>query len=239
MAIREFDGATDSLTLSAGALGSITSGAYSVIVVAKPTTIDAIEGYVDFLNGGSLKGGLFQANNDRLAIFSDVDDSRAAADVTAGAWQILAVTKAAGASNPRFHRKELGAGVWTHNSSATPVDNNATSTTSVKLANGRDTRYAVASVFTGALSDLQVESVQTTPATATLNDLGALGLWDLNQASTGTAVVDLTAGHADQSALTGTTVIVGDDPPGWTFGVATVTPGPPLRVVRSNIRFGF
>ena len=46
-------------------------------------------------------------------------------------------------------------------------------------------------------------------------------LWDFNQASTGTAVTDLTKGGADQSAIVGTAVSTTDDPPGWAFGLGT------------------
>jgi hypothetical protein len=69
-----------------------------------------------------------------------------------------------------------------------------------------------------ALTDLQIEALATNLKTSDWANhaVTPLARWKLNQASTGTAVEDL-IGSADQLALTGTDLVVGDDPPGWTF----------------------
>ena len=61
--------------------------------------------------------------------------------------------------------------------------------------------------------------MQTTPSTQQLADLGAVALWDFNQASTATALTDL-VGTANQTAISGTSVVTTDDPTGWTFGLS-------------------
>lgn len=63
-------------------------------------------------------------------------------------------------------------------------------------------------------------------------DASADALWPYNQASTGTPVDDI-VGAADQSSLTGTTVITGDDPPGFSFSLGQT---PKLYVARSNLQ---
>jgi hypothetical protein len=228
MSVREFDGASV-LTLTGGALGAIANGALSIIVVGKPLTAHgSTDGYVGLqVGGGSIKASLGSGGvltGGRLALYSDTNDSRAdvGADTT---WQILGLTKASGTVAPRFHRKQLGAGSWAQVDGGATAINETGSIDRIDigaiLGSGglpADIRIGTVAVFAAELSDANVQSIQTTPSTQQLATLGAVGLWDLNQASTATAVEDL-VGTFDQSGLTGTTVAGGDDPPGWTFGI--------------------
>jgi hypothetical protein len=226
MAVREFDGTDDYIGLDNGAVGALVNGAFSLVVIAKPASLSAFEQFLGMEGGGTHLGGLYDSGSGKIAFASATYyDDYFASGMTAGDWQILAITKATGTVAPRMHRKQLGSGSWTHGS---PSSTHAPVTTAVALfqigARGtvdyKDFRIAVAAVFDTELSDALIESIQTTPSTQKLADLGAVALWDLNQASTGTAVVDLTGDGADQTTITGTTVVTGDDPPGWTFGVS-------------------
>lgn len=233
MAVREFDGVDDLLALSGGSVGALCNSAYSIVMLVKPTALNSNEAYLGIQVGTSnLLGSLAEGSAGRLAMYTDAEASEdASVGLTASAWQIIGVSKSAGTTAPTFHRKVLGSGSWTHITSATTVANKASTVDRFEIASflgggfasRKDCRVATAAVFATALSSANVETVQTTPSTQQLADLGAVALWDLNQASTATAVEDL-VGTADQSSLTGTTVVTTDDPSGWTFGLSGGAP---------------
>jgi hypothetical protein len=78
-----------------------------------------------------------------------------------------------------------------------------------------DGRLAVIGIWQSVLTNTQIEGL--TSALSAWKDLGPTALWAFNQASTTTPVTDLTGGGADQTAITGTTAVTGDDPPGFDF----------------------
>jgi len=225
MAVRSFDGASNIVVAGTGT--AICNGAWSLVTIVKPTSLTTGECFIAFQNGTtSLLSCLADRGSGGLTCYTDGPTSDSTlTGVTAGDWQILADTKAAGSNGVRFHRKVLGSGSWTHDTGGTAIGNNATVCDRIELGsflNGgfssyKDMRLAVAAAFATELSDANIESIQTTPSTQKLVDLGAVAVWDLNQASTATAVNDL-VGSSDQVAITGTSVVTGDDPPGWTFG---------------------
>jgi hypothetical protein len=226
MAVRSFT-STDELFLDDGGLGAIANGAFSIVIIANPTSLNAFEAFFSAKGGGTGLGALYDGGGGKLAFGSSAAyGDYFSTGMTAGDWQILATTKTAGSTTPRLHRKELGAGSWTHGDlgGSPSVADVATAATTFVVGSNNGTDYkdmliAVAAWFPTALSDGDVESIQTTPTTQKLADLGAIALWDFNQASTATPVVDL-IGTADETSVTGTTVVGGDDPPGWTFGLS-------------------
>jgi hypothetical protein len=206
----------------------VTNGAFSLVVLAKPTDLSAVKTFLSLEGGTAELATLADGGSNLLASYTDANSASALANVTASAWQLLAITKAAGTVQPRFHRTVLGAASWTHvTTTGESFPNIATTVTVARLgamrsfgsvAGWKATRMATAAVFGTELSDANVESIDTTHTTQKLVDLGALAVWDLNQASTATSVTDL-VGSANQSSITGTTVATGDDPT-WTFGLA-------------------
>lgn len=82
---------------------------------------------------------------------------------------------------------------------------------------GNPTRdIAVQAFFTGRLSDATIKGIFTT-ALADLIAAGPVGCWPLNQGVTTDPVVDVTGNGADQTLLTGTTVVA--NPPGYDFNL--------------------
>ena len=225
MAVREFDTVDDLMTMSIGSLGAFGASAWSIIVIVKPGSPLTNGAYVSVGVGTtSLISSLWNNGDGSLNVATAGEYVGGASNQAASVWQILGVGKPAGTSNPHFHRKELGAGSWTHVTSGGTIANNATTADIIGIgcwANSNRTgmRIASAACYIGELSQANFESVQTTPSTQQLLDLGADALWDFNQASTATDVLDL-VGSAHQASLTGTTVVGGDDPSGWTFGVS-------------------
>ncbi len=238
MAVRAFDGVDDRIAVGGGLIGAVCNSAYSIVVVAKP---DLVGGglnnnrcFASLQVGTSNALGSLNTFNDGspggLRVFTDTEFADVSVMGLDTSWQIVGYSKPAGTQAPRFHRKALGSGAWSHTDSGNTIANNASVVTTVEFGKLKNLdvealagRMAVVSVFPTALSDADVESIQTTPSTAKLLALGATGLWDLNQASVATDVLDLTGGGANQTAITGTSVINGDDPTGWTFGVVSST----------------
>jgi hypothetical protein len=242
MAVREFDGTGD--YIACGGTGTaIATSAYSVIAIAKPSRTTDPNSVVGLSVGTStLLGGLHFNGTDKLAVFtsSDFTDQTGTGLVT-GVWQILAMSKPSGTANVTFSRKALGSGSWTHLASSSTLDNEAGTCTRVEFGGfqgaqfGSDYqgRIATVALYDSALSTANIETAQTTPSTQQLADLGAIGVWDLNQASTATPVEDL-VGTADEASLVGTSVVGGDDPSGWTFGLGADAPS--LFLVQPNRR---
>jgi hypothetical protein len=146
-------------------------------------------------------------------------------NTVADGWSICVVSKTTGLVHPHHSKFALSGGGWTQAAATTNVlnDDAAVPGGTVRFAASSNCRMAVAAVWNVALSDVQVQALSTNLKTAdwlntSLVGTAPQGLWEFNQASTGTAIQDLTGGGANQSAITGTTVTTGDDPPGWTFG---------------------
>jgi len=147
--------------------------------------------------------------------------------ITAATWFVVAMSKAAGVTTPRFHAKQLGSGSWVHSSASGTVDPDSETVDRIRFAcftNGSadfDGRIAVAALFTSALSDGVIESIETNASTAFLLSLSPFAAWELNQASVATDVLDL-IGSCDQTSITGTDVVEGVDP-AWSFGLVADT----------------
>lgn len=226
MAIRNFDGATNRVGMGSTGL-QVANGAFSIVGVVRPTSLTTGEGFLGLRSSGVMVASLADGGSGKLALYTDTLEASAIVGLTAGDHQIIALTKAAGAVAVRFHRKAVGTGSWTHTSSggthpdvAGVVDEvvlggfNPANTSGVKDFDG-----AVFALFSGLeLVDSDIEAIQTFATSQFLYDLGATNLWNLNQASVATSVVDQ-IGDADQNTITGTTVVTGSDP-AWNFSIS-------------------
>lgn len=228
MAIRAFSSSTADRIVLGSTGAELVNGGYSVVAVVKPVADGAA--LIGLRTGGSLVGSLADPGSARLSLDTASTSVRATAGMTTGDWQILAFSKPAGLSVVTFHRSVVGSGTWTHAASTDTQDDLAGTIDEVILGayapNGgsQDMRAAVFALFPEALANADVEAIGTVLTSQFLYDLGAVNLWNLNQASTATAVTDLIA-DSDQTTLIGTTVVTGDDPAGWNF---TVSIPPPL-----------
>jgi hypothetical protein len=226
MAIRNFDGAANRIGMGSTGL-QVANGAFSIVGVVRPTSLTTGEGFLGLRSSGVMVASLADGGSGKLALYTDTLEASAIVGLTAGDHQIIALTKAAGAVAVRFHRKAVGTGSWTHTSSggthpdvAGVVDEvilggfNPANTSGVKDFDG-----AVFALFSGLeLVDSDIEAIQTFATSQFLYDLGATNLWNLNQASVATSVVDQ-IGDADQNTITGTTVVTGSDP-AWNFSIS-------------------
>lgn len=145
-------------------------------------------------------------------------------------WAMFAVTKAAGASSPRFHYYVYATDTWTRASATTAVTGTTTARTSVRIgsaASGSNTLngdIAAVAAYSVALTDEQVGSLPS--SLSTWAALGPTAMWVLDQADVSQPVIDWTGGGANQSAITGTAVSA-NSVPILSYGhpVLSTTPG--------------
>lgn len=129
-------------------------------------------------------------------------------------WCILAVTKAAGSTAPRFHKCVLSTGVWTHGVGDNPVGDQTITTTDVQIGES-DGEYFGGSILCEAVWLSNLASVSDAALEAALAASGGWAgwlaqspsaAWALDQASTATAVTDATGHGSDQTSTSGTGV---------------------------------
>lgn len=234
--VRTFN-VSDLLTLGGGGIGSMA--AHTMGVLFYPTTLNAFKDYVVARASVTTIAGMFtggSGSENQIDDGADAGDSQGAAGVTTGAWQWLFASKAAGNTAARLDRSVLGSGSWIH-ATGTPTYTSAATAITAFLIGAADSTgtavpgdYAIAFEFNRQISTVEAESfVSKTSDIWNASGGRPKAIWELNQASTATSVLDITGGGADQTALSGTTVSTTNDPPGFTFdGLGSIiVPAPP------------
>lgn len=223
---RTLNGTTDHITLGLGGLGIV----WGPLTLAAVIRVSSNSTDNDFLCIGSGVDLAFfiPAANTFLSLFTGAAGTDAGIPMTpADGWCFVAVTKATGTVAPLFYKYSYTTGVWTTGTGGT-LANSPTADGSAEI--GRDVGggssfagdIAIEAAWNSVLSQAQLANlpyrikpwfVQVWPR----------GLWLLDQTSTSIAVPDLAGNpHADQTAISGTTVTTGPFPP-WDF---TFAPGP-------------
>jgi hypothetical protein len=225
MAVREFL-AVESGWQATGSFETVMNGPHTLLALVKPLTFnEAGQPWLTLRSGTAQLASITDGGSGKLAYFTSTEDARSNVGETADAWQLLAWTKASEAARPRAHRKVLGSGGWTHlDATGDVISYKTEALADIRIANFSHVRVATVAIFDTALSDVDLEAIDAVATTQLLADLGAIHLWEFNQASPATAVQDL-AGTAHQTAISaGSTAVTGDDPAGWTFGVVVIPP---------------
>lgn len=147
---------------------------------------------------------------------------------SADEWYLTIVTKPAASSVIRKHTMPFSTGVWTHADSATTLGDTGGANTAMHFGWSLNANFflegdlAVIGIWVDVeLSDAECETLPT--GLADWVALSPSGLWPFNQESVGDPVLDITGNGADQTAITGTSVLTGDDPPGFNFSLETDT----------------
>jgi tyrosinase len=243
VAVRQFDGVDDVIRCGVG--GAALTGAFTVAVLMKKTRDGHMETFLcSHTSGGAAT--VLLGSDDTDYVYYEVNGAwgRGATKVrVTNGWLLIVITKAAGSSTVRVHSRPLTGTTWSHGAGSAGAQANPAATTGGqwRFAN-RGTnvfeapRLAVAGVWNVAMTDAQVEALATNKRTTDWASHAAgapRALWELNQTSVATPVADLTGNGAGQVSIVGTTVVTGDDPPAWVFGIAA--PPPPATGVRKNI----
>lgn len=235
MAVRVFDGTDDELTCLPGATVGMDFGPATTVALIKRNSTNSV-GFIIAANAPNnftfalhyymwvdTTTNLGRTNNNGTPDLA----SPAIPWLNADGWVLIAMTKADGTVTPRFHHYNLGTTTITRSDGASTQADSTTMASTGRWKFGRDEhsnvwggKLAVTAVWNGALSDAQVDELYANLRTSDwlTNSAGApLALWEFNQTSVATPVPDATGGGATQSAIVGTSVDTGDDPPGWTF----------------------
>lgn len=228
MAVREFNGTSDQIVLDNGILGQIfNGGALSIAMLVYPLTDGSNESFMSIADGSQNLAALYDYSAaGELALGGDSPSFESNTDVglTASAWQVLGASKAGGSGvQATLHRKELGAGTWSHATAGATIGTSTSTATQIFIGSFisggfRDMRAAWLAIWTSQLADADFENIESNATSAYVLTLSPSVLVEFNQASTGTAVTDLTGNGSDQASISGTTVVTGSDP-AWTFGV--------------------
>jgi hypothetical protein len=237
--VREFNGTSDTLDRATGALSGMTHGTVASIFRTDDVTVDYQDQFSFHNSGGSFLWAALNihAGTSAIAWFTNTDGI--GPDISTGTWYLVVTRKATGTAPVRFSLYNYTSTTWTH---ANSVD---TGGSAVSLANGTspgasgtirfefqdtssyfDGRVAVQAAWANAVhwsadstGDAAIEAAGLESALQAWSDESPDALWAFNQASTGTAVDDLTGGGADQAAINGTTVVTidGPDPFDWSL----------------------
>lgn len=235
MAVRRFTEASSNfIDFSVGGLANLDGGPITVACIWKPITVHA-GGLLKMDNATAANVVALNPFSDGLVYFSTQAGFTSTETYTAtDGWRLLAMTKPAGVALVRGHNYSYTTDTWTHTNYGDFGDATNGPITAVRVGNFTgnneflNAQLAVMGVWEAVLADLDLEGLTTS-----LSDWVAsspVSLWPFNQESVSTAVTDITGNGANQSAISGTTVVTGDDPPGFDFQ----TSGP-----SSSFTFGF
>jgi hypothetical protein len=208
-------GTSDKITLAAGALTNSTRAGTLIILVKRASVFNQ---NMAIVSGRASTTVTWDLHVDAGTPFGDGDFGTGGSSITLDNWTVIAVTKTSGTTSYRYHVAEVG-GAWTHNDSGFNLADGAGGTDSIEIGTGDEASpnvdiAAAAKWATDVLSDAEIEALGTTDMADWM--AGAPdGAWQFNQASTSDDVLDLTGGGADQTAISGTTVVT--DPVGWTY----------------------
>lgn len=236
MPVREFDGVDDLLDTDVGNLAGMTFGTVAAIVKILPDGNHSTNPYL-ILTTAELavraEWGFFDPQTNALNPYAWngstlVDAGPAQAD-TLGEWLLIVTRKASGGVPPYSSVYNYATGTWSHGAGpsnqadwsapgaggrtrvAYPGDPQPKLRLAVRAAWSNRLPWSPDSDGATAIESAGLESALDAWLTAQPD-----ALWSFNQPNTATPVQDL-AGDAHQVAIVGTTVITGDDPPGFAF----------------------
>lgn len=232
MAVREFSNATDDdIIFATGALSGLQYGTIAAII--KRTSVSNYRPIFNPHNaaGTALGSFLLWQSGNVLTWFELPSRSSGATSLTANVWYLIVVRKAQGTATPRFSLYNFTSGLWTHQAGASSMTDWASPGTDGSIrftyeteTDNLDGRIAARAAWANALpwspdaagdTALEAAGLQTSLQNWLTSDPSAL--WAFNQSSIATPVSDLTGSGANQLSIVGTTVVTGDDPPGFAF----------------------
>jgi hypothetical protein len=226
--VREMDGVDDSLFLNGG---GVSLAGWGVMLLLRPLTLATTEAWMAAVDTPSTSLGVMYYEGD--ATVHELSLGSPAGDIfqqsftlnTTDLW-LVGFTKAAGTTAATFHVANITTGAAAaHTASTASMADQAGTWDQTEIGSGDggtffgNIRAGCAAVFTSVYSSANFDTVAAAKTTQAIRNLTPARMWDLNQASTATAVVNLMTGTADQVAIVGTTVVNDAAFDAWTFGV--------------------
>lgn len=234
MAVRAFSGATgDDIICATGNLAGMQYGTVAAIVKRSVTS-----NYRPVFNphdesGTALGSVLVWRTNNTLAWFKDPSRSGGTSSLAVNTWYLFVARKPQGNAAARFSLYNFSTATWVHEIGgatigdwATPGAGGSIRFTYPGEPDNLDGTIAVRAAWAntlawsaGAAGDTALEAAGLESSLLSWVAAAPSALWSFNQEAVTTPVVDLTGGGANQTAITGTSVITTDDPPGFDFSL--------------------
>jgi hypothetical protein len=233
VAVREFNGSSDKLVCSIGAASGMTHGTMAAIVKFDTIASDRAVGHLH-QTGNTWVASLLQCGSGSTWVAHDGTTScNSGISISAGVWYFAVYRKATGTTTPRWSVYNYNTTVWSHAAGGNTLVNWAAPGASGDVqfsyqdnaSDIFDGRVAARALWSNTLpwtadssGDTAIEAAGLHTAAQSWLDNNPTAFWLFNQASTSTAVEDLSsAGTADETSISGTTVVTGDDPSGFSF----------------------
>lgn len=235
---RHFEASTnDELQVSAGNVSGIDGGPITYVAVINFDGVSAFQRLTRARTAALAEVWASAIDTGQMYYATGAGFVGGISGLSASTWYLYAVTKATGASTVRDHLCVMSTDTWTHADRGSvgdgtgPVDNLLFSDTGARL----DAYVAAIAVYSSVLNDAAIEALR--PGLAAWMSAGPAALWRFND----TPVDDLTGGGANQTAISGTTVDTGVEPPSFSYSLTsssfTPTPiiGPGAAVIRASV----
>jgi hypothetical protein len=225
MAVREFNGTSDRIILDPGDL-SVWTGAGMSAALVKRAASSEMTPYSVHTSTTEFYGPDYEAGV--TDILTDTGFSTVGSAIPVNVWVLVIFTKASGSATPRLHTYNYNTDTWAHANLGTALADSgpAGADGEIHLGDWDSSLWfsgleAAVGFWSDTPDDATIEAAGLETALQSWLDFGTpLAVWGLDQASTATAVEDLTGG-ADQTSISGTTVEAADDPPGFDFTVSS------------------
>jgi hypothetical protein len=227
----------DTITTAIGSAPTTRAGTTVLLIRAYDAAFDLLAHDSDFVTGYATSAAVSATFITGGKVFSNNDfGSGLAGPTDKTVWYVVAATKTSGTVAYTYLIAPLG-GAWTTGTSGTSNDGSGVNNLvfGKGLLGAAKFEIAACAMWSTPLSSAAIQALGTTNMN-TWMAASPNAAWQFNQASTATAVVDLTGHGADQTAISGTSVVT--DPVGWTYYSAT-TPFTKDVVERYRVYAGF
>ncbi len=232
MSVRGFDGVNDVIQLSLGSL-NFAFGPGTIAAIVKWNGANAGTSTQTFIKAGTSNvanhydlecsaGGRLQ-----LVLGTTIVQASTAMNLSASeGWVLIAATKASGTVAVRFHKYVFGTSTWQHLDASTSA-NSGTPATAARIGSPNSSGQwlcadmGIMGVSNTVFDDAAIEALIVSQS-AWSSAAGFVAAWVFDQASVATALPDY-IGSADQSSISGTTVVADDIP--WPSTDVTITGG--------------
>lgn len=246
MTVRRFDGVDDFITLAPGGVASYDGGPMTLAYIWRPLSVHA-GSMIYAVDGASTLAWSSNPFSNGQVFFATSAGSLGGTTYSANEWYMHAWTKADLSSEVRRHQFVFSTQTWTHTASGVSFGDTPNipferieigkNRLGVEFLHGD---VAIIGVWNSVLSDTALELLRHSSRWWVTAAPGAL--WTFDQSDVSQPVQDV-IGAADQTSIGGTTVLQGQDPPGFRFegagdpSVPTKRNEEPLRRVSKN-RYG-
>lgn len=232
MAVRAFSGATgDDIICATGNLAGMQYGTVAAIIKRNVTS-----NYRPIFNphdesGTALGSVLVWRTNNTLAWFKDPSRSGGTSSLAVNTWYLFVARKPQGNVAARFSLYDFSTTAWIHEAGGAAIGDWTAPGASGSIRftypgepDNLDGAIAARAAWANTLpwsadaaGDTALEAAGLESSLQSWMTAAPSALWSFNQETAATPVVDLTGGGANQTAITGTSVVAADDPPGFDF----------------------